>query len=153
MNHHMPFIKNPNEVGSSYSQHREFSYFDKGLGSGQHDAQSFLNATAMKTSPHFFQKSGNQGAHSSLPVSLNSQIKPTKLSIMAVNEHKTHNGWLRKIQALWDKLTTVTNYDEIGRVLDELRQNNKKLRLLKQENVRANAFVVEFQDKQLSRYK
>ena len=80
-----------------------------------------------------------------LPLSPRHLIRHSKLSLLAANEHKTHNEWLRKIRTLWDSMFSLSTYDEIGRVEQELREGQRKLKLLKLENMRQNAQVLDIE--------
>lgn len=64
---------------------------------------------------------------------------PTQMSILAASEHRTHNGWLKKIHALWDQINAQKSYDEVLRVEAGIKENGGKLKGIKLENMRENA--------------
>ena len=90
---------------------------------------------------------GRSPKQHSLPLSPRYQIKPSGYSILAINEHKTHNEWLRKIQALWEKMLGLKYYDDLIRVELELDGSKKKLYMLQQENLRNNAKLTDLKYK------
>ena len=137
MNHHMPFIKSPDGtagVMAKKSRHQELM----GL-----TMRSFATAKTSRISTVEDRSPKQQ----SLPLSPRYQIKPSGYSILAINEHKTHNEWLRKIQALWEKMLSLKYYDELIRVEQELDGRKKKLYMLQQENLRNNAKLTDLKYK------
>ena len=52
----------------------------------------------------------------------------TQLNALAASEHKTHNMWLHKINAIWDKLNADCNLDEVIRFEEMIKQNKKNLK-------------------------
>ena len=130
LNHHMPFMTSPHDTLQALSRQQidvNAATHDSGISSHRQLQHSPQNVVTM--SPRYQMK------------------KPDSLSILAVNEHKTHNQWLRRIRKLWDKILNECNYDEIGRVEQELKEGQKKLRGLEQENMRINAKSLDTQHK------
>lgn len=61
------------------------------------------------------------------------------MTILAASEHRTHNRWLVKIQALWDKIYACSDYQEIIRIEQQIISNRKQVKLLQIENMKGNA--------------
>jgi hypothetical protein len=56
-----------------------------------------------------------------------------------MNEHKTHNSWLRKIQDLWEELDSKKNLSEVIRSEEQIKENQLYIRQLKNDNMKGNA--------------
>ena len=85
------------------------------------------------------------------------KFESTEVSTLANNEHRTHNGWLKKIHALWDQIDAQRSYHEVLRVEADIIQKEWKLKSLKNENMQENArclaLQIKFIDKARKRLK